>query len=59
MKRTRTKRTKKNEERLRELWDVNKQINIYLVRVPEEEEREKEAERFLKEIIPEYFQNLE
>ena len=59
MTRTITKRTKKNEERQRELWDINKQTNIYLVRAPEEKEREKEAERFLKEIISEYFQNLE
>lgn len=34
-----------SEETLRALWDTSKEINTYLVRVPEREERKKGAER--------------
>ena len=38
------KRTKKNEQSLRDLWNSIKHINVYLMGAPEEEERKKEAE---------------
>ena len=33
----REKRSKRNEESLRELWDNVKRTNIHIIRVPEEE----------------------
>lgn len=35
-----------------------KQINIYIIKVPEDEEREKGAERLLKDIMDENISNL-
>ena len=47
----REKRLKTNEESLKELWD--KHTNIRIIGVPEGEEREKETEKILQEIIAE------
>lgn len=30
----------KNEQSLRDLWNNNKKVNVYIISVPEEEERE-------------------
>uniref|UniRef100_A0A8D1CJV5 L1 transposable element RRM domain-containing protein n=1 Tax=Sus scrofa TaxID=9823 RepID=A0A8D1CJV5_PIG len=54
----REKRLKTNEESLRELWDNVKRTNIRIIGVPEGEEREKETEKILQEIIPENFPNM-
>ena len=53
------KRMKRNEDSLRNLWDV-KYIDICAMGVPEgeEEEKEKGAEKILEEIIAENFLNM-
>ena len=47
----REKRLKTNEESLRELWDDVKRTNIGIIGVPEGEEKEKETEEILQEIL--------
>ena len=47
---------KKNEERLRNLWDNFKRSNIQIVGVPEEEEQE--IENLFEQIVKENFPNL-
>ena len=44
------KRMKRNEDSLRELWDI-KHSNIHIIKVPEGEDREKEPEKIIEEII--------
>ena len=44
------KRMKRNEDRLREFWDI-KHANIHIIKVPEGEDREKEPEKIIEEII--------
>ena len=52
------KRMKRNEDRLRDLWDNIKQTNIQLIGVPEEEEKERGSEKIFEEIIVENFPNM-
>ena len=54
----REKRLKKNEERLRELWDNVKSTNISIIGVPEEE-REKGTEKIFEEIIGKNLPNMD
>ena len=54
----REKRSKTNEEHLRELWDNVKHNNIRIIAVPEGEEREKGIEKIFQEIIAENFPNM-
>uniref|UniRef100_A0A8D1V591 L1 transposable element RRM domain-containing protein n=1 Tax=Sus scrofa TaxID=9823 RepID=A0A8D1V591_PIG len=54
----REKRLKTNEESLRELWDNVKRTNIRIIGVPEGEEREKETEKIIQEIIAENFPHM-
>ena len=49
----REKRSKTNEESLRELWD-----NIHIIGVPEGEAREKGTEKIFQEIIAKNFPNV-
>ena len=42
------KRVKKNEDRLRDLWDKIKRTNICIIGVPEEEESKRGPEKILK-----------
>ena len=49
---------KKNEERLRNLWDNFKCSNIRVIRFPEEEEEEQEIENLFEKIIKENFPSL-
>ena len=49
---------KKNEERLRNLWDNLKHSNIQIIEVPEGEEEEREVENLLEKIMKENFPNL-
>ena len=52
------KRMKRNEDILRDLWDNIKHTNIRMIGVPEGEEREKEPEKILEEIIVKKFPNM-
>ena len=49
---------KKNEERLRNLWDNLKHSNIQIIGVPEGEEQQQEIENLFQQIIKENFPNL-
>ena len=44
------KRIKRTEDSLRDLWDNIKCTNIQIIRVPEEEEKEKGMRKFLKRL---------
>ena len=51
MEQNREKRMKRNEDRLRDLWDNIKSNNIGIIGVPEEEERErKDLRKYLKRL---------
>ena len=45
------KRIKRNEDNLRDLWDNVKCPNIQIMGVPEEEDKKKDHEKILEEII--------
>ena len=49
---------KKNEKRLRNLWDNFKCSNIQVIGVPEGEEEEQEIENLFENIMKENFPNL-
>ena len=49
---------KKNEERLRNLWDNFKLSNIRIIGVPEREEEGQEIENLFENIMKENFPNL-
>ena len=49
---------KKNEERLRNLWDNFKCSNIRIIGVPEGGEEEQETENLFEKIMKEKFPNL-
>ena len=49
---------KKNEERLRNLQDIFKHSNIWIIGVPEGEEEEQEIENLFENIVKENFPNL-
>ena len=51
-------RTRKNEERLRNLQDILKRSNIRIIGVPEGEEQQ-EIENLFEQIMKENFPNLE
>ena len=51
-------RIQKNEERLRNLWDIFKRSNIRIIGVPEGEEEEQEIENLFEQIMKENFPNL-
>ena len=48
---------KKNEERLRNLWDNFKHSNIQIIWMPVGEEQEQEVENLFEQIIKENFPN--
>ena len=45
------KRIKSNEDNLRDLWDNVKPLNIWIVGVPEEEDKKKGPEKILEFLI--------
>jgi len=49
------KQMKRNEDNLRDLWDNVKCPNIRIIGVPEEEDKKKDHEKILEEIIVENF----
>ena len=53
------KRMKRAEDSLKDLWDHIKHTNIWIIGVPEEEEKKKGYEKILQEIIVENFPNME
>ena len=51
-------RIQKNEERLRNLQDIFKHSNIWIIGVPEGEEEEQEIENLFEKLMKENFPNL-
>ena len=51
--RKKEKRIKRNEDSLRDLWDNVKRPNTQIIGVPEEEDKKKDHEKILVEIIVE------
>ena len=49
------KRIKRNEDKLRDLWNNDKHPNIRMIGVPEEEDKMKGPEKIFEEIIVENF----
>ena len=56
--RKKEKRIKRNEDNLRDLWDNVKRPKIQIIGVPEEEDKEKDHEKILEEIIIENFPKM-
>ena len=52
------KRMKRIEDNLRDLWDNTKRTNIWIIGVPEEDEKKKGSEKIFEEIIVENFPNM-
>ena len=52
------KRIKRNQDSLRDLWDNVKCPSIRIIGVPEEEDKKKDHEKILKEIIVEHFPKM-
>ena len=53
--RKKEKRIKRNEDNLRDLWDNVKCSNIRIIGIPEEEDKKKDHEKILEEIVVENF----
>ena len=56
--RKKEKQTKRNEDNLRDLWDSVKRPNIRIIGVPEKEDKRKDHEKILEEIIVENFPKM-
>ena len=52
------KRTRRNEDNFRDLWGNIKCPNIRIIGVPEEEDKKKDHEKILEEIIVENFPKM-
>ena len=52
------KRKKRIEDSLRDLWDNIKCTNIWVVGIPEEEEKKKDTEKIFEEVIVENSPNM-
>ena len=58
MKQSKKEKKKRNEDNLRDLWDNVKCPNIQIIGVPEEEDKKKDHEKILEEIIVENFPKM-
>ena len=58
-KHNKAKIMKRNEDSLRDLWDNIKHTDIWIIGVPEEEEKKKGYENFFEDIIVDNFPNME
>uniref|UniRef100_A0A8C6D0M3 L1 transposable element RRM domain-containing protein n=1 Tax=Moschus moschiferus TaxID=68415 RepID=A0A8C6D0M3_MOSMO len=56
--RKKEKQIKRNENNIRDLWDNVKRSNIRIIGIPEEEDKKKDHERILEEIIVENFPKI-
>ena len=56
--RRKKKKIKRNEDNLRDLWDNVKLPNIQIIEVPAEEDKKKDQEKILEEIIVENFPKM-
>ena len=56
--RKKEKRIKRNEDNLRDLQDNMKCFNIWIIGVPEEEDKKKDHEKIFEEIIVENFPKM-
>ena len=56
--RKKEKRIRRNEDKLRDLWDNVKCPNIRIIGVPEEEDKKKDHDKILGEIIVENFPKM-
>ena len=56
--RKKEKRIKRNEDNLRDLWNNVKRPNFLIIGVPEEEDKKKDHEKILEEIIVENFPKM-
>ena len=56
--RKKEKRIKRKEDNLRDIWDNVKLPNIWIIGVPEEEDKKKDHEKILEEIIVENFPKM-
>ena len=56
--RKKAKRIKRNEDNLRDFWDKVKRLKIRIIGVPEEEDKKKDSEKILEEIIVENFPKM-
>jgi len=56
--RKKEKQIKRNEDKLRDLQDTIKHSNIRIIGVPEEEDKKKDHEKILEEIIVENFPKM-
>ena len=52
------KRIKRNEDNIRDLWYNVKHPNVRIIGVPEEEDKKKDHDKILEEIIVENFPNM-
>ena len=52
------KRIKRNEDKLRDLWDNVKHPNIQIIGVPGEDDKKKDHEKILEEVIVENFPKM-
>ena len=57
-RRKKKKRIKRNEDNLRDLWDNFKHPNIRIIGVPEEDDKKKDHEKILEELIVENFPKM-